>query len=647
MKKILLIPLMLFSILFCSTAMCKHVEMYGKTDGIRYHALHFSEKNIETAFESSYLYMDDGKQIWLLAGDGHLYLYDSSKDYFNAVRSDSKMGEIMFSITQMDKKQYILIFFIVFCIMLFLCAITILLFRLWKDRILIKEENRFFIYTSRQIRIPLTMVLAPLENLHNKAISEDIRHELRMAMNNMKDIARQISSLMCFEQISNNTDKLELSEHELFSFVHNIINKLIVYAERKQVCLTWKRIGFSYTNVWFDKEKIEPIIMDLLVNAIRCTPIGGEVHLVISYTDEEWSIEIMDSGDGAFIKCYKKSLRILLHKNMEEDNEVIGFFLVRKLLHLHRGRLDIIRTKDNKKMIKIAFPVRREDPYKRELLLPELAVEECLSNDLLDNDSDKGAKHGPSILIVEKDDLYRNFLVDSLSDKYRVTAMSDGILALAEIKAKMPDLVISGIMIDGMKGNELCSRLKSDMNTVHIPIILLTALSGINNYLAGLSSGADRYLPKPCELAQLKAEIASLILIRKTLQGKYINMVFGRELQMPKDDMSDEDIEFVRKAKDFITLNVSNVDYNIDKLSNDMCMSRTSLYSRWKKLGEGTLQEYMFKVKMEKAMLTLQSRRNITAADLAEAAGYSDVKHFREIFKKHYGMGLSEYLKNS
>ena len=252
----------------------------------------------------------------------------------------------------------------------------------------------------------------------------------------------------------------------------------------------------------------------------------------------------------------------------------------------------------------------------------------------------------PKILIVEDNDELREYLRNTLSDDYTIQVCSDGKQALDIVKEYMPNMIISDIMMPEMRGDELCHKLKNDIETSHIPIILLTALNNDRNIIEGLKTGADEYIVKPFNIGILRATIANILTNRSLLRHKYANL----ELNDEESDTAcincstDIDWKFISTVKKSVEDNMDNSSFTVDVLCNLLNMSRTSFYNKIKALTDQAPADYIRLIRLKRAAQLLKEQQH-SITEVAEMTGFSDAKYFREVFKKHFNVSPSQYAK--
>ena len=252
------------------------------------------------------------------------------------------------------------------------------------------------------------------------------------------------------------------------------------------------------------------------------------------------------------------------------------------------------------------------------------------------------------LLIVEDNDELREYLRNTLSDQYIIQICSNGKMALIIVKEFQPDLIISDIMMPEMRGDELCKVLKNDIDTSHIPIILLTALNNDKNVIEGLQVGADEYIVKPFNIGILRATITNLLTNRALLRRKYADL----DLNDDEHDIecincsSDLDWKFIATVKKHVEDNLDNPSFNVDVLCNLLNMSRTSFYNKIKALTDESPADYIRVIRLKRAAQLLKEQKH-SITEVAEMTGFSDAKYFREVFKKHFEVSPSQYAKEN
>jgi len=544
-------------------------------------------------------------------------------------------------------------------------SIIMLIVLMRQQRKAADEKMRFFIKTAHDIRTPLTLIKAPLEELaEQENLSGNGQRNAGTALRNVNALLWLTTNLVNLERIDTYSDSLYISEYELNTYIKETIDAFRPHADAKRINLN-SQSDFRYLNVWIDKDKMDAILKNLLSNALKYTPEGGSVDISAHETSDTWSIAVTDTGIGIPAleqkQLFKKHLRGKNAVNSKVTGSGIGLLLVRKLVRLHKGKLKFNSAEGSGTCVKVTFPkgkgqfdkaVQRPDAGHAQMVYSAAGVPAGAPASPLPPKNNENRPPEESIrqkiLIVEDNDELREYLRGSLSEQYDTRVCSDGKEALTLARECLPDLIISDIMIPGLKGDELCHTLKNDINTSHIPFILLTALHTDRNIIEGLQSGADEYIVKPFNIGILRASIANLLANRQLLRQKFANL----ELNEDKNGAdcincsTDLDWRFVATVKKEVEANMEQPNFNVDALCNLMNMSRTSFYNKIKALTDQAPADYIRLIRLNHAALLLKEQR-YSITEVSEKTGFSDAKYFREVFKKHFKMSPSQYAKTT
>ncbi len=535
------------------------------------------------------------------------------------------------------------------------CAIIMHFLSLKKQRKLSEEKVRFFINTAHDLRTPITLIKAPLEDIDSKeSLSRDAKLNLQTALRNTNSLFRMTTNLINLERINMYASELYVAEYDLDAFMTETIEAFRAYAAVKEVELRYKR-NLKDLHVWFDRDKMDSILKNLISNAIKYTHAGGSVTVSVGETIQSWTVEVSDTGIGIpgneQHKLFRYFFRATNAVNSKLVGSGIGLMLVKKLVNMHQGYINWESTEGVGTTVRIGFPKGKRHLKNANFVSNEIGPnigvvsgqEETFplpEEEMLRTDEDRYR-----LLIVEDNDELRHYLKRTLSDLYQVQTCINGKEALYIIKIYQPHLILSDVMMPEMGGNELCSAIKSDIETSHIPVLLLTALNDEKNILKGLQTGADEYITKPFNLEILRTIIANTLAARATLRAKY-----GSLSELEKDEsfveMTGElgplDWKFIKEVNADIEKNLQKTEYNINALSASLCMSRTSFYNKIKALTGQAPSEYVRLIRLKHAARMLKDGvYNIT--EVAERTGFNDPKYFREVFKKYYKVAPSQY----
>lgn len=527
-----------------------------------------------------------------------------------------------------------------------------------KDRKVSKEKINFFMHTAHDIRTPLTLIKAPLgEIMKNEQLSEQGMKNLNLAMQNTDNLSELANNLMNFQKEELYSSNVNVTKQELNAYLEKYLLQFKNYAVQKGIEMEYQS-NFDQLEVWIDCNKINSILRNLLSNALKYTPKGGSVKVQTSHTKTRWHIVITDTGIGIPKEDQKKLFKFLFRGKNATNQLIIGsgvgMLLTYQLIKKHMGKITFDSTENIGTSFHLSFPIHSKHYQYNE----EKNTDQALKASVLIQDNwelpnyprqpetqEQADENAPLILIVEDNDNLRSFLKQSLQNQYRIAEAENGQEGIAKVKEQQPDLIISDIMMPLMNGKEMCRILKNDIETSHIPIILLTALGERTEILKGLESKADMYIVKPFDLMVLKANISNILENRELIRKRFQQVVPPSEKEEPQElsMLSNLDDEFMMKVTQLVKEGLGK-ELNVDILCSGMHMSRTSFYNKIKVLTGMAPADFIRKIKMQEAATLLKSKR-YSVSEVSDMMGFADPKYFTDTFKKFYGVPPSVYMK--
>lgn len=598
-----------------------------------------------------------------LGEEGHLRFTNlASGDYKLYIRAVSKEEPYLYfeerSIDISIARPVWFSFWAIACYVLLTVLMSVVGFRvmaLRKQKKISDEKTRFFVNTAHDIRTPLTLIKAPLEEmLENKTLNEAETNNMHMALRNVNSLLRMTTNLINFERAEVYSPHLYIAEYELNTYIKEIYNNFQTYATIKHITFRYES-NFSYMNVWFDKEKMDSILENVISNALKYTPQNGDILISVYDMKSSWRLEVKDNGIGIPAKEQRKLFKMHFRGTNAINSKItgsgIGLMLVRKLVSLHNGKIYIESTECQGSTVRIILPKEKEQfknftlsvKDKKTFYEPDVpTVPLKLAGELRTEDNDKLHR----ILIVEDNDELRNYLFQSFSPIYNVQVCNNGKEALTIVKQFWPGLILSDIMMPEMRGDELCIAIKNDIETSHIPVVLLTALGDEKNILEGLHIGADEYIVKPFSINILKASIANLLANRALLRKRYADLEINTEEEPSTTTTCSNSLDwkFMSNVKRHIEENMDNPDFTVDVLCSLLNMSRTSFYSKLKALTGQAPADFVRNIRLKHAAELLKEGK-YSVTEVAERTGFCDGKYFREVFKKYFNVSPSQYAK--
>jgi signal transduction histidine kinase/ligand-binding sensor domain-containing protein/DNA-binding response OmpR family regulator len=518
-----------------------------------------------------------------------------------------------------------------------------------KERQLVKEKLSFFTEVSHEFRTPLTLMLGPLEEMinHEGSITPTGK-KLKMVYRNANKLLNLINKLLDYRKADSGNVILKIREENVVVFVEEIFLSFKELAEKKN-------IHFRFCSkepevlLWFDKEKLEIILNNLVSNSFKYIGSGNEVSIIVSKTDESVVIEIADNGIG-ISKSQQKNIFEWFYQGDQSFpmSSGIGLSLTKKLVQLHHGKIEVESTENQGSKFRVQLPLGKEhfDPA-RVLLLENEPLKVIMEKGALEEteETEKSPVKGlKKVLIIEDDDEIRLFLKQYLEKKYLIYEAMNGREGMDVALAKHPDLIISDIMMPEMNGVDFCKTLKNNIKVSHIPIILLTAKTSLANQMEGAEIGADAYITKPFSPELLMLKIESLLNSRENLKRFYRNLF---NMNSPKKvDSNNPDEKLLESIYKELKKNLDNPDFNVHELSEKMNMSRSLFYKKVKMLTGVSPIEYIRSIRLQEAAQLLKTEQ-YKVYEVMYLVGFSDQKYFRQCFAKEFGYSPSEYIKTA
>lgn len=527
-----------------------------------------------------------------------------------------------------------------------ICILCWLLFHLLcisEERDLLKEGNQYFIDTFQNIRNPISLIKTPLGAVYEGDCPEDIKKELAVALHHIGGLEQHLIALMELKRLFGNSGSLVVAEHEIGAFMRKKVSLLQSHVAGLQMKLDLVP-DFDYASAWFDPGKISPVIDRFVLSAIECSLPETHLSMQVSLKGDYWAIRIKDTGNKRFLKCCRwYSSRLPILRPLHGKQYGMGGVFFDKLMNICDGK---ILTLEKEALLR--FPIRCSCAVSggyTSLNIPDtFQVNE--SEIAFHGFSKKKNMDRPLVILADNDKGFKDYLEKRLSECFVVRSFDDGQEALEVICEEYPDLVICDIMLKGMSGEELSSKLKTSRDTSFIPVILMGSHIDVKRREKRCSSQADLFVCKPFNLEDLKVEISILINNSRFLRKTFLQKVFGEDfLTKPMERaQQDANLAFLNEVKLYIMENMDKEDLTVDDIASRMCMSRTTFYNKWKLL-TGEAPKYLIsRIRMEKARELLESGK-FSVTMVAEMVGMRNLKNFRGRYKEYFGKTPKEFMK--
>jgi signal transduction histidine kinase/ligand-binding sensor domain-containing protein/DNA-binding response OmpR family regulator len=515
---------------------------------------------------------------------------------------------------------------------------------------------RLFTNISHEIRTPLTLILGPLEKLISRRMpDEEIKSHLDLVYRNTRQLDRMINQLLDFRKLETGNLKLELTQDDMVNLVSEVVKTFQEYAKEKQILLEFHSLKKRIVAI-FDPDKVKTILNNLISNALKYTDEGGKVSVQLSLVfapsdvdsldnqSEKQYIEISvkDSGKGIsdtnIENIFTRFFRV--DSKNESFGTGIGLSLVKELVKLHKGNIDVISKPGKGSKFTLHLP------YETGIVDNKYIPGEILNDNLPIPDSDnqpddfQEASDAQIMLIVEDNPDVRYFIRSHFDSSFKIFEAKNGQEGFDIAVKIVPDVIISDILMPKVDGYEFCKRIKKDERTSHIPVLLLTALHSKDHEIEGLSLGADDYITKPFDISILQTKIENMLLLRRSLKEKYTSQIILK----PSDlTISSPDERFLKKAIEVVEKNISNADLDIEHFASEVGVSRMQLYRKFNALTNMTVKEFIRNIRLQRAAQLLLEKK-MTVTEIAYAVGFKDLSHFRKCFHREFGMSASEYI---
>ena len=527
-----------------------------------------------------------------------------------------------------------------------ICILCWLLFHLLcisEERDLLKEGNQYFIDTFQNIRNPISLIKTPLGAVYEGDCPEDIKKELAVALHHIGGLEQHLIALMELKRLFGNSGSLVVAEHEIGAFMRKKVSFLQSHVAGLQMKLDLVP-DFDYASAWFDPGQISPVIDRFVLSAIECSLPETHLSMQVSLKGDYWAIRIKDTGNKRFLKCCRwYSSRLPILRPLHGKQYGMGGVFFDKLMNICDGK---ILTLEKEALLR--FPIRCSCAVSggdTSLNIPDtFQVNE--SEMAFHGFSKKKNMDRPLVILADNDKGFKDYLEKRLSECFVVRNFDDGQEALEVICEEYPDLVICDIMLKGMSGEELSSKLKTSRDTSFIPVILMGSHIDVKRREKRCSSQADLFVCKPFNLEDLKVEISILINNSRFLRKTFLQKVFGEDfLTKPMERaQQDANLAFLNEVKLYIMENMDKEDLTVDDIASRMCMSRTTFYNKWKLL-TGEAPKYLIsRIRMEKARELLESGK-FSVTMVAEMVGMRNLKNFRGRYKEYFGKTPKEFMK--
>ena len=505
------------------------------------------------------------------------------------------------------------------------------------------QKLQFFTNVSHEVRTPLSLILAPLDRLIVSLRESPYASDLRLIQKNANRLLRVINQILDFRKVEGKQEKLAVREIDLVPFVGEIKSYFDSMASVRAISYTFTS-SIKQCTLWIDPDLLERVFFNLLSNAFKFTPEGGSVRIELTEEGDRVFIQVIDTGSG----IRPANLPHLFDRFYTEDRSMgtgIGLHLVKEYIHMHGGEIHVESEPGQRTTFTVCL--RKGKAHFEDSDLMETSVShQAYEASRLDDSETKEilSKTYPyTILITEDDDEVRCFLERELSLHFKIRTVANGKDALRVLEEEEISLVVSDVMMPEMNGFELCRTIKSQLPFSHIPVILLTALTDERQRIFGITGGADDYIQKPFHTDYVKIKIIHLLQERQKLRERLLEKLRDNKLLLSEPEKVESiDDAFLRKFAEQIEAVYADPEYNVEKLSETLGLSRGHLHRKIKELTGTAPVEFLRTYRLNKATQLLRQNA-YTVSEVAYRTGFSSPAYFSKCFKAVYGVTPTEY----
>lgn len=516
-----------------------------------------------------------------------------------------------------------------------------------------QSKLRFFTNISHEIRTPITLILSQIDLLLNSGkLSTYAYSKLLNIHKNAGNLKSLITELLDFRKQEQGLLKLKISEFDLYALLKEH------YVLFKELAVN-RNISFSLSAdceqcmIWGDRMQIQKVVNNLLSNAFKYTPDGGTIVLELIDGEEECLFSVSDNGAGISEEDYQKIFeRFYQVENIGQYGGTgIGLALSQGIVKAHQGDITVesqlgkgscFKVRLKKGEAHFDYSVQRVEPEKNKEYIYHSEDRDTLVEEIKSTQNENGTTDC-KLLVVDDNEEIRNILVDIFSPLYAVETASDGVEGYEKVRVMQPDLVISDIMMPEMPGTELCAKIKHNIETCHIPVVLLTALSAPERELEGLRIGADCYVVKPFNMRRLVMQCNNLINTRRILQQKYARQL---DVKAEKIATNELDQKFIEQATQVVEQNLENSEFSVETFSREMGVGRTVLFQKIKGITGSTPNNFIMNMRLKKAAYFLLNAPEMNVSDIAYRLGFGNPQYFNKCFRELFGIAPTQYRKS-
>ena len=524
-----------------------------------------------------------------------------------------------------------------------------------------EAKSRFVANISHELRTPLTLVVNPLEDLRDGVfgdVSREALHELNVALRSVHRLKRMADQLLTVARLEAGELTLRVQQYDFVDFLRDLFLAFSPLAERKRIQMS-SDLPTGPLPLWFDSDRMEEIITNLLSNALKFTPEGGTVLLSVSDdpAGDEVVVEVTDNGPGIpgeyLPHVFDRFYQVDEMTDVGRPGAGIGLCLAKEFVEIHGGKISVesvvgrgssffVRLRQGKSHFDEGVLAPEASPVRTPGGTVQTAIDDLAGlegSKVLDLQEEADL---PTVLVVDDNEDMRNLIRRYFIPQYRVIEAENGVVGLARARETMPDVIISDVMMPEMDGNAMCRAIKADPHLEFIPVILLTARSDISDKISGLEGGADDYQTKPFNAKELRARVENLIQLRHRLKTLMGERGPAESLNLPPDGQTESGVGLKELVQQAIDKNLSDEGFGVEALAACLGMSRVHLFRRVRDLFDQSPSELIMEARLQRGAQLLVEGAG-TVSEVAYGVGFKSLSHFSTRFSGKFGQSPSAF----
>ncbi|GAB3550012.1 hypothetical protein GCM10027577_28470 [Spirosoma fluminis] len=526
-----------------------------------------------------------------------------------------------------------------------------------------RVKSRFFTNLTHEFRTPLTLMLGPAEQVLAQTKEPTTKQQVGLLQRNAQRLLRLINQLLELSKLEAGKAELTLAPGDLVMLVQGTLHSFESLARQQRITLHFLS-NRDQLVIAMDRAKLENILYNLFSNALKFTPVDGNVSVNLTHQNEQnqdWvELEVADTGIGIRAAklpyVFDRFYQVDASDTREQEGTGIGLALTKELVELHGGTIQIASQEGMGTSVIVQLPVRQEQAIATvETPLegtgtasPDFTLTTLAHPETKQPEGDESATENPTVLLIEDNEEVRAFIRTSLGDSYRILEAGNGEEGTQLAWEHIPDLIITDLMMPRLDGYKACTILKQDERTSHIPIIMLTARADLESKIEGLQTGADSYLAKPFHQRELLAQITNLLLVRRQLRERYSQVTLDKQTVWPSETSSVPSMEqaFLSRVRVALETHLDDEQYSVDRLCEEVGLGRTQLHRKLKALINQTPGDLLRVLRLQRAHELLRGNVS-TVAEVAYSVGFGNPANFSTSFSRHFGYPPSELRKKA